>query len=92
MTMLPEAPGFLAFEHTPATPLAYLRYTGDPSQFGWYLIERLSRCLIDVSGPHASEVEAQEEARTRAAARAAAQAARAARRRARTSDGRTIDP
>lgn len=87
MTMLPEAPGFLTFEHKPATPLAYLRYTGDPNKFGWYLIERQSRCLVNVSGPYDSAAAAEEAARTLAVARAEAQAAREARRRERSATG-----
>jgi hypothetical protein len=88
MTMLPEAPGCLAFEHTPETPLAYLSYTGDPSRFGWYLIERHSRCLVNVSGPYASEAAAEEAARALILALADAAATRLARLRARSAIGR----
>ncbi len=81
---LPEAPGVLLFEHTQATPLAFLRYTRDPGRFGWYLIERRSRCLVNVSGPYEGRAAAGEAARTLAATWAEAAAARQARLRERS--------
>lgn len=85
MTVLPDAPGFEVFEHTPSTPLAFLRWSGDPSRFGWYVIGRPSRCLVDVSGPYETELGAREAGLARAAAREAVQAERAARLEARAS-------
>ena len=87
MTMLPGAPGFLVIEHTLATPLAYLRFAGDPNAFGWYVIERRSPCIVNVRGPFASEAAAREAGRLTGAAWAEAAAARRARLAARSASG-----
>lgn len=72
MTMLPEAPAFLAFLHSPEQPLAYAR-PGDG--YGWYLIDRMSRCVIHVRGPFESEAQALRAGQDRVAERAAVRSA-----------------
>ncbi len=78
MTMLPEAPAFLALYYGPDSPMGYAR-PGDG--YGWYLIDRMSRCMIAVRGPFETEALALETGRERVAVRAAAWADRRAGRR-----------
>ena len=78
MTMLPEAPAFLALYYGPDSPMGYAR-PGDGC--GWYLIDRKSHCMIDVRGPFETEAAALETGRVRTAARAEAWAERQARHR-----------
>ena len=75
MTMLPEAPAFLALYYGPDSRMGYAR-PGDG--YGWYLIDRMSRCVIAVRGPFETEALALEAGRERVAARAAARGSRGA--------------
>lgn len=77
MTMMPEAPAIVAWLYSPEQPLAHAR-PGDG--YGWYLIDRESRCVIHVGGPFETEAAALAMEQERQAARAAAYAARTARR------------
>lgn len=78
MTMLPEAPAILALYYGPDSPMGYA-CPGDG--YGWYLIDRMSRCVINVRGPFETEALALEAGREGVAARAAAWAEGRARRR-----------
>ncbi len=55
MTMMPEPPGFLVYEHRPDAPLAYARPGDD---FGWFCMARMSRCVVRVRGPFTTEAQA----------------------------------
>jgi hypothetical protein len=67
MTMLPEAPAIVALYYGPDSPMGYAR----PSDgYGWFLIDRESRCLIHVRGPFETEEEALAHGRERVATRA----------------------
>lgn len=68
MTMLPEAPAIAAYLHSPERPLAYTR-PGDG--YGWFLIDRESRCLIHVRGPFETKEEVLAVGRERQASRTA---------------------
>ena len=75
MTMLPEAPAFLALYYGPDSPMGYAR-PGDG--YGWYLIDRMSRCMIAVRGPFETEALALLAGEDRVAARVAARGSRGA--------------
>ncbi|MBF8291063.1 MAG: hypothetical protein HW391_2031 [Chloroflexi bacterium] len=55
MTMMPEPPGFLVYEHARTAPLGYARPGDD---FGWFVMARMSRCVVNVRGPFATEADA----------------------------------
>lgn len=72
MTMMPEAPAFIALYYGPDSPMADAR-PGDG--YGWYLLDRMSRCVIHVRGPFESEAQALRAGQDRIAERAAVRSA-----------------